>query len=204
MEIPRIVLRLIGLFPINMANQINLGQLRRGQAIVNEDNPFLVLEAAHHKMGRGGAVVKTKLKNLQNGSVVDKTFQGNDTLNLADINYSNCQFLYSDENGVHLMDDKYEQFQLNKGLVGDDIKYLKEGGRVDVAFWDNSPIFIKLPAKVELEVSEAPPAVKGDTATSPSKIITLITGYELSAPMFIKKGDVVRVNTETGEYVERV
>ena len=187
-----------------MSKQISLGQLRKGAAVVVRGQPHLVLSAEHHKMGRGGAVAGSKLKNLQTGAVIEETFQGNESLSAADLSLKKSPFLYKDGGAVHFMDENYEQFSLSGENVGDDLRYLKEGTTVDIAFWNESPLFIKLPPKVELKVAESPPAVKGDTANSPSKTVILETGLELSAPMFVKEGDIIRVNTETGQYVERV
>lgn len=187
-----------------MSKQISLGQLKKGAAVVVRGQPHLILSAAHHKMGRGGAVARSKLKNLKTGAVIEETFQGNETLPLADLTLKKSQFLYKDEGRAYFMDEDYEQFSLSADIVKDELLYLKEGATLDIAFWDGNPLFVKLPPKVELKVADAPPAVKGDTANSPSKIVALETGLEISAPLFVKTGDVIRVNTETGEYVERV
>src|SRR3989338_9013428 len=171
-----------------MPKEINLGQVRRGRVVAHRGEPHLVIAAAHHKMGRGGAVVKSKLKNLKTGAIFETTFQGNETLPAIDLSYRQGQFLYRDERAGYFMDINYEQFSLPLSIIEADLVYLKEGGNIDVAFWDASPLFIKLPPKVELRVTEAPPAVRGDTANSPSKTVKLETGLELSAPMFVKEG----------------
>jgi len=183
---------------------ISLGQLRKGNAILYSSQPFLVLECAHHKMGRGGAVVRTKLKNLVSGSVVDETFQGNEKIELADISHQRAQYLYHDESGAHFMDEQYEQFSISADAIADQLRFLKDGQEVDVAYIEGKPMSIKLPPKVELKVVDAPPAVKGDTANSATKTITLETGLTVQAPLFVTQDETVRVNTETGEYVERV
>ncbi|MDP3995352.1 MAG: elongation factor P [bacterium] len=183
---------------------ISLGQLKRGMAIVHEDAPWLITDVTHSKQGRAGAVVRTKLKNLKNGGVVEHTFQGNEKVEAADLQYKRVQFLYSDETGAHFMDQAYEQFDLPQEVVEDGLGYLKEGQEADIAVWEHAPVSLKLPPKVELKVTEAPPAVKGDTANNPAKTVVLETGITVQAPMFVKEGDIVRVNTETGEYVERV
>jgi len=182
---------------------ISLGQIRVGQTLIYNDEPYLVTYCAHHKMGRGGAVMRTKLKNLKIGSVFEVTFQGNDKVELADLARKKCQYLYKDETGAHFMDDQYEQFSLDTETIADSLQYLKDGESIDVAFWDGKPVTLNLPPKVDLKVVDAPPAVKGDTANNASKKITLETGLEVDAPLFIESGDLVRVNTETGEYVER-
>jgi elongation factor P len=183
---------------------ISLAQIKKGQTILHNSEPYLVLEAGHHKMGRGGAVVKTKLKQLKGSSIIEHTFQGNDKAELADLGFKRVQFLYSDEFGAFFMDDTYEQLSLPIDLAKDSLPFLKEGLDVDVAMWEGNAVSIKLPPKVELVVKEAPPAVKGDTANNPSKTIILETDLKVQAPMFVETGEVVRVNTETGEYVERV
>jgi len=183
---------------------ISLGHIRTGQALIYNNEPYLVTYCAHHKMGRGGAVVRTKLKSLKAGSVVEVTFQGNDKVDLADLVRKKCQYLYKDEIGAHFMDDQYEQFSLDAESIADQLYYLKDGESVDVAFWDGNAVTINLPPKVDLKVIDAPPAVKGDTANNATKKITLETGLEVGAPLFIEEGDVVRVNTETSAYVERV
>jgi len=183
---------------------ISLGQLKRGMAIVHEGAPWLITDVTHSKQGRAGAVVRAKLKNLKIGNVVEKTFQGNEKVEPADVAYRRAQFLYHDGAGVYFMDESYEQFSLGLAVMEDSLQYLKEGQEVDIAMWHGSAISIKLPPKVDLRVAEAPPAVKGDTANNPAKTVVLETGITVQAPMFIKEGDIVRVNTETGEYTERV
>jgi len=183
---------------------LNIGQIKRGAAIVYQGGIYIVADSAHSKKGRAGAVLRTKLKNLQTGSILEVTFQGHDKVDEADLAYRVCQFLYQDELGAFFMDQNFEQFNLEKSLVGDSLPYLKEGQPIDVAFWEQRPIAVKLPPKVDLRVTEAAPTVKGDTATAASKTVKLETGLEVLTPMFVKEGDVVRINTETGQYVERV
>lgn len=183
---------------------ISLGQLKRGMTIVDLGMPWLIVDVAHSKQGRAGAVVRAKLKNLKTGSVVEKTFQGNEKVETADVAYQRAQFLYADESGAHFMDQSFEQFSLGLDVMGESIGYLKEGQEVDIALWEGEPLSVKLPPKVDLRVTEAPPAIKGDTANNPAKTVTLETGITVQAPLFVKEGDVVRINTETRAYVERV
>jgi len=182
---------------------ISLAQLKTGNTILLNSQPYIVVEYSHHKMGRGGAVLRTKLKHVKNGAVIDHTFQGNDKIELLDLSYKKSQFLYSDDTAVYFMDENYEQFSIQKQTIESSLKFLKEGQNLDAAFLDGEPINIKLPPKVDLEVVEAPPAVKGDTANNPLKTAVLETGMKLQVPMFVERGDKVRVNTETGMYVER-
>lgn len=182
---------------------ISLAQLKKGNTIILNNEPYIVVEYAHHKQGRGGAVLKTKLKHVKNSNVIDHTFQGNDKIELIDLSYKKAQFLYSDEGAVYFMDENFEQFSINRKTLEDSLLYLKEGQSVDVSYLNGEPINIKLPPKVELEVKDAPPAVKGDTANNPLKTAIMETGLEVQVPMFVEKGNSIRINTETGQYVER-
>lgn len=142
---------------------ISLAQLKKGHIIMHKTQPYLVAESSHHKMGRAGAVLKTKLKNLKTGNVIENTFQGNDKIELANLSHKRAQFLYTDEQDGYFMDDKYEQIFMPKDNIQNELKYLKEAQKVDIQYLDNNPINIQLPPKVDLRVAEAAPAVKGDT-----------------------------------------
>lgn len=183
---------------------ISLAQLKRGHTIQLEGQPYAVVDLAHHKMGRGGAVLRTKLKHLKNGNVIEHTFQGNEKVREIELSRKKAQFLYSDETSANFMDKNYEQFSLDRDSAEDALLFLKEGQEVDIIYLDGSAINIQLPPKVDLLVKESPPAVKGDTANNPSKTVVLETGLKVQSPMFIKQGEMIRVNTETKEYVERV
>ena len=178
-------------------------QIKKGLVIVHEKDPFVVVESSHHKMGRGGAVARVKIKSLKNDSMLEVTYQGNDKIEQADLEYKRVQFLYKDDVGAYFMDKNFEQFSLNSDMAKDSLLYLKDGQEIDIAFFEGNVVSIKLPPKVDLKVLEAPPAVKGDTANNATKLIKLETGLTIQAPLFIDQSDVVRVNTETGEYVER-
>lgn len=183
---------------------ISLGQLKRGNTIELESQPYMVVDLAHHKMGRGGAVLRTKLKHLKNNNVIEHTFQGNEKVREIELSRKKAQFLYSDDSGAYFMDANFEQFSLNKELIKEALLCLKEGQEIDILYLDGSPMNIQLPPKVDLLVKEAPPAVKGDTANNPSKTAVLETGLKVQVPMFVKQGEMIRINTETREYVERV
>ena len=183
---------------------LTIGQVKRGQAIVYENEPCLVVDFSHSKMGRGHAVARLKIKSLKSGKALEVTYQGNDKITEADLTNKRVQFLYRDQAGAHFMDENYEQISLGDDLAGDCRPYLKEGVSADIVFWENRPVAVKLPPKVDLKVAEAAPAVRGDTATSANKTVKLETGLEVLVPMFIKEGDTARINTETGLYVERV
>ncbi len=183
----------------------SISDLKVGTIISYDNQPYVITTAQHIKVARGGANVKTKLKNLINGTTLDKTFNGSDKINEADIERSKANFLYSSGTSYSFMDNNtYEQFELEKEVIGMQADFLKDGQTVDVMLFKNKPVSIKLPVKVELKVIESPPGVKGDTAGSANKMITLETDKEIRAPLFINQNDIIRVNTETGEYVERV
>jgi elongation factor P len=155
-------------------------------------------------MGRGGAVVKTKLKNLRTGGTIDKTFQGADKILEADLSKKKATYLYSDNDNAYFMDsDTYEQFEISLSKVGDNKKFLVENSNVDILYFANEPINIELPIKMFFTVISSPPGVKGNSAGSVNKKITIETGAMLDAPLFIKEGDKIVVDTRDGSYVER-
>lgn len=183
---------------------LSMNNLRVGTTLSHESEPYVVTEAQHVKMGRGGAVLRTKIKNLINGNVLEITYKGSDKIADADLSRTKADFLYGDDEGSHFMQaDTYEQYMIPKDTVGDAQRYLKEGLSVDVLLYNDKPVSISLPNKVELTVTEAPPGIRGDTAQGGTKLVTVETGAQFSTPLFIDKGEVIRVNTETGEYVER-
>lgn len=184
---------------------LSLNEIKLGKLIQVSGEPYVVIRADHHKMGRGGAVLKTKLRNLINDSVLEKTFQGNDKAEEAETEKKKVNFLYKDENEAYFMDnDTYEQFTLPIDQVGDKMKFLKDGTDVNIMYFNDKPVALDLPVKMEIKVVSAPPGVKGNSAGNVTKTVQLETGAEISVPMFINEGDVIRVNTDTGEYVERV
>ncbi len=184
---------------------LDISQIKQGRIIQLNNEPYLVIKSDHHKMGRGGAVLKTKLRNLIDGSILDKTFQGNERAEEAHTEKKKANYLYKDEDNAHFMENEtYEQFSLNLESLGEKTKFLKEGTDVVVLYFQGDPVSVELPVKMELLVTQAPPGVKGNSASNTTKQVELETGLTISAPMFIEKGDVIRVNTETGEYVERV
>ncbi len=183
---------------------LNINEIKLGKLISVSSEPYVVVKADHHKMGRGGAVLKVKLKNLITGNVLDKTFQGNDKAEPAQTEKKKANFMYKDETEAHLMDNEsYEQFSIALDQIGEKQKFLKDGTDVDVLYFEDKPVVIDLPVKVELKVVSAPPGVKGNSAGNVTKVVDLETGTQISVPMFINEGDVIRINTDTGEYVER-
>lgn len=183
---------------------LSISEIKLGKIIKVNNEPFVVTRADHHKMGRGGAVLKTKLKNLINGNVLDKTFQGNDKAEPAETEKKKANYMYKDDTKAFFMDNEsYEQFELDLDQVGYKQKFLKDGIDVDILYFDNKPVALDLPVKMEFKVVSAPPGVKGNSAGNVSKQVELETGALLNVPMFVNEGDIIRINTDTEEYVER-
>lgn len=183
---------------------LSITDLKTGTKITYEGDPYVVLSYYQSKMGRGGSVVKTKLKNLKNGSVIDKTFQGADKVEEAQLSKKNATYLYKDDSNAFFMDNEsYEQFEILLTKVGEDQKYLIEDSSVDILYFNNEAINIELPIKMTFLVTSAPPAVKGNSAGSITKKVTIETDTEVDAPIFIKENDRIVVDTRTGTYVER-
>lgn len=183
---------------------LSITNLKTGTKITFENDPYIVLSYSHSKQGRGGAVVKTKLRNLKNGSVIDKTFQGADKVEEAELSKKVSTYLYSDENSAYFMDtENYEQFEISLDKVSDQQKYLIEDSSVDILYYNNEPINIELPIKMLFKITSAPPAVKGNSAGTVTKKATIETGVLIDVPLFIKEGDKIVVDTRTCSYVER-
>ncbi len=183
---------------------LSLSEIKLGKLLKINNEPYIVVKAEHHKMGRGGAVLKTKLKNMLSGNVVEQTFQGNDKAEEADVENKNANYLYKDETFAYFMDNTdFEQFSLPLDQLGEQDKFLKEDTMVDVLYFQNKPMSIKLPIKMSFKVVSAPPGIRGNSAGNVMKTIEIETGATLQVPMFINEGDIIRVNTESGEYVER-
>jgi len=181
-----------------------ISDLKLGTVISIDNQPFQITQTQHIKVARGGASLRTKMKNLVTGQVLEKTFSGGDKAEPADLQRQKSNFLYQENNTFFFMNNEsFEQFELTGEEIGFSKDFLKDGLTVDTMIYNDKPVAIKLPTKVELEVTEAPPGIKGDTAGSASKIVTLETGAQIKAPLFVNQGDIIRINTETGEYVER-
>jgi elongation factor P len=183
---------------------LSLSDIKTGKTLSLNNEPYLVIFHQHSKMGRAGAVLRTKLRNLKNGAVVEKTFQGSDKIEEADMAKSKAQYLYKEGENYFFMDNaNYEQFSLPKSVLGDLTNFLLEGIEITILVYGTTPINIELPVKMDFKVVEAPPGVKGNTADGGSKQVTLETGIKVNTPLFVKEGDIIRINTETGEYSER-
>lgn len=166
--------------------------------------PFAVLYHEHSKTGRAGSVLRTRLKNLATGAVLDKTFQGAEHVEEAQISKSKAQFLYKENADFCFMDtESYEQFSLSTEVLGNNTDYLTEGTEVVFLNFEGNAINIELPVKMKLRVTDAPPGIKGNTVSTGGKMVTLETGKIISTPLFVEAGDEIIVNTEKGEYVSR-
>lgn len=184
---------------------IDVNELRGGVTFELDGDLFKVIEYSHHKPGRGKASIRTKVRNLRSGAVLEKTFISSDKVQDIRLDYREVQFLYNDDELYHFMDtETYEQPVLNAASLGEAVQYLKEGLVVKLTSFEGEPLDIELPTAVDLEVIQAEMAVKGDTATGANKSVTVETGIKVQVPLFINKGDVIRVDTRTGVYVTRV
>ena len=183
---------------------LNFNEIKTGKVIKLNAEPYIIIRTDHHKMGRGGAVLKIKCRNLINGNVLEKTYQGTEKAEEAETETKKANFMYKDKEEAYFMDNtSYEQFNLPVEEIGEAAEFLKDGTDVDVLYFENKPVSISLPIKMEFKVISAPPGVKGNSAGNVNKQVELETGAKINVPMFINEGDIIRVNTETGEYVER-
>lgn len=184
---------------------IDTGDLRRGLVLDMDGELLRVTEFQHVKQGRGSAFVRLTLKNLRTGSTTTQTFQGGSKFNPVRLERIRAQFLYADETFHNFMDiDTFEQFQLDAETLGPAINYLTEEMVIELLTHDGQAIDVELPTAVELEVTQTDPGFRGDTATGGNKPATLETGLSVTVPLFISIGDRVKVDTRSGEYLERV
>lgn len=178
--------------------------LKKGTVCQIDGKPYRVIEYGQKVMGRGGSIVNVKLKNLIDGSVIPKTFKGQDKIERAEVLTKTVQYLYTDGTDFHFMDpESFEQFQLGADIVDTASQYLKEGDELNLQFFADRVINVELPKNLFLEVTYAEDVVKGDTTSSVLKDATLETGLVVKVPAFIKVGDIISVDTSTGEYRER-
>ncbi|HEY5669457.1 MAG TPA: elongation factor P [Anaerolineales bacterium] len=184
---------------------IDVNALRKGVTFELDDALYKVLDFNHHKPGRGNATIRIKAINLRTGATIDKTFQSGERVQDVRLDYHNVQYLYSDGALYHFMDlETYEQPVISGDVLGDSAEYLKEGMEVKLTFYQGEPLDIELPTSVDLLVTQADIAVRGDTATGVTKKVTTETGLQVSVPSFVEEGNIIRVDTRTGAYVTRV
>lgn len=179
--------------------------LRVGRVINHEGEPYVIIWNNFMRTAQRKPVMRTKLRNLKSGRVVEKTFTAGEAFEIASIEKSNAQYLYKDPRNAYFMDSEtFEQFPISLELLRESIGFLKEGEETIITKFEGNPIGVELPPKVNLKVIETAPGVRGDTAQGGTKPAKLETGITVQVPLFINEGDFVRVNTETGEYAERV
>lgn len=184
---------------------LSLTDLKTGVNFLLDNQPHQVLSAQHSKQGRGGAIMRTKIKNLFSGTIIERTFKGNKEFEEAEIEQRKAQFLYKEGANYYFMDSaSFEQFSFSEQQIGQNKNYLKEGLEVEILNFQGQPINLNLPIKINLQVTYTEPGFKGNTQSATFKPATLETGVQIQVPLFIKVGDIIRVDTRTGEYIERV
>jgi len=179
--------------------------VKKGVVIKHQGDLFVVVEFQHVNPGKGSAFVRTRMKSLGSGKVIEITYKTSENIDVVSVSFQTMQYLYENAGVYSFMDmTSYEQVEMDADLIGDDGKYLKEGLEVIVGMYEGKPVSIQLPKKIKYKVVEAPPAVKGDSAAgNVTKEIVLDNGLKIQAPIFIKEGEEVMVNTESGSYSER-
>ncbi len=183
---------------------VSAGDFRNGITVEIEGNVFQIIEFQHVKPGKGAAFVRTKLKNIKSGGVVEKTFRPTEKFENAHIERVDMQYLYSDGDLFYFMDmNTYEQLPLSKDMIGDALKFVKENEMVKVCSHKGQVFSIEPPLFVELEITETEPGFKGDTATGATKPATVETGAVVYVPLFVDQGDKIKIDTRTGEYLSR-
>jgi elongation factor P len=183
---------------------ISAGEFRKGITIEIDNYVYVIVDFQHVKPGKGAAFVRTKIKNIMNGSVLERTFNPSEKVPRANVETKEMQYLYNDGEMYHFMDTKtYEQMPLSGDQVGDAMKYVKENMSVTIKFFKGAPFSVEPPNFVELRIIQTEPGARGDTVTGASKPATLETGAVVNVPLFINEGEVIRVDTRTDEYMER-
>jgi elongation factor P len=183
---------------------IETGDLKKGSTIEIDGNLYQVIEVDHLKIGRGSAQVRMKLRDLRAGHIIDKSVQAGARFTRARVERAPAQYLYAEGNLIYFMNtDSYDQFPVNKTILGDSMDYLVENGACNLLMFGEEAVGIELPAAVELKVTVADPSVKGDTAQGGTKPVTLETGIQVNVPLFINVGDTLKIDTRTGAYLER-
>lgn len=184
---------------------IDANDLRKGVTFQLDKDLFKVIDYHHHKPGRGLATIKVKARNLRSGSTIEKTFSSSERVQNIRLDYHQVQFLYIDSDSYVFMDlESYEQPSIPVSVLGDTIDYITEGLQVKLTFFENEPLDIELPSSVELEVTEADMAIRGDTATGVNKRVVTETGLAVNVPSFVEVGDKIKVDTRSGDYITRV
>jgi elongation factor P len=179
---------------------------RKGLKIEVEGKPYVIILSQHVNPGKGSAFVRTRLKNLETGQVLEKTFKaGVDTADRPDLEEREMEYMYSDTDGFHFMDQKtYESIQLTPDQVGESKDFMQEGIKLTILYYNGRPISLELPNFVVLRVTQTDPGLRGDTASGGTKKAVMETGAQINVPLFVKEGELLKIDTRNGEYVERV
>jgi len=184
---------------------VSTNKLKNGITVIIDKKLYMITWFQHVKPGKGGAFVKTKLKNIKTGAVINRTFRANEELKQAYLEQKTMEYLYRDKDNFWFMDtSNYEQYPLSQEMVGEGIRFLKENAQAKVTFYENEIIEVELPIFVELEVKQTEPGFKGDTVSGAYKPATLETGAVIQVPLFIKIGDRLKIDTRAGKYIQRV
>ncbi|HOP87166.1 MAG TPA: elongation factor P [Acetomicrobium flavidum] len=187
-----------------MAQIVDTNSFRQGMMIKWEDSIWEILDCQHHKMGRGGAIVRTKLRNIYSGSIIETSFRAGERFERVVFDERKAQFIYKEGDNYVFMDmESYDQIYVPKSVLGDKALYLSDNLEVSLELYEGNIVGIELPNTVSLKVVDTPPGYKGDTVSGGGKPATLETGLTITVPMFVEVGDVVLVDTRTGEYLER-
>ncbi|MGH2352983.1 MAG: elongation factor P [Chloroflexota bacterium] len=184
---------------------INVGELRKGVGIEIGGQIYSIVEYQHIKMGRGGAQVRLKLRDLRSGAIFERTFPASEKFARIRVERHPVQYTYSDGELYNFMDqDTFEERSVTRRILGDAVQYLKDGMQLELAYYGDEPIGVELPLNVEMRVTQTDPGFRGDTATGGTKPATTETGLVVHVPLFVNTGDVIRVDTRDGSYIERV
>lgn len=184
---------------------IGTSDFKKGTKLLIDDDPYVITDFQHVKPGKGNQFTRTKLKNLISGSNLERTIKSGEKFAIPDVVYQDMSYLYSDENGYHLMNQaSYEQISLNEDIIGDSKNYLLENMEVKVCLFNDRAIGIEIAKSVELKVAQTDPGLKGNTVTNTFKPATLETGFVVQVPLHINEGDTLKISTSDGSYVERV
>lgn len=184
---------------------MDVSELRKNAKVQLDGHPYVVVEFLFVKPGKGQGLYKCKLKNMITGAVLDRTWRSGEKFDPANVESRKMQYLFVDQNGYTFMDNEnYEQVALQPEVIGDDKNFLLDQIMVDVLFYNDRPVGITLPSHIVMKVVECEPGVKGDTATNATKGATVETGLKVQVPLFIKEGERIKIDTRTGDYIERI
>ena len=183
---------------------VSTAEFKKGMKIQFDGQPYTIVDFQHVKPGKGGAFVRTKLKHMRQGRVIDNTFRAGEKVELVDFEDKHMQYLYKDDRYNFMDTETFDQISLSAEEVGDARDFLKENTEVDILFIDGSPVTVELPTFMELAISKTDPGIRGDTASGGNKPATLETGAVIQVPLFLNEGDIVKVDTRSAEYLGRV